>query len=105
MDNKLIEFINDDDGYFAWLMSHPSGYVLNVRCVADPGYVVLHSATCGMISSRKRLEGAYTCRGFRKWCSNDLVTLRDAAILEGRRDGTFSKKCRLCFASEISTAL
>ena len=38
----MIEFKNNEDGYFMWLMAHPNGFVLNVRFEADPEYVVLH---------------------------------------------------------------
>ena len=96
MSSKFVEFKNDDKGYFAWLMAHPAGYVLNVRREPDLDYVVLHRATCGTISSRKRSDGAYTCKGFRKWCSDQLAGLAGAAKLEGRKDGTFSKECGLC---------
>ncbi len=92
----MIEFKNDEDGYFAWLTAHPTGFVLNVRHEADPDYVVLHRASCGTISSDKLTPGAYTSRGFRKWCAEEVNDLQPAAKLEGRQDGTFSKRCGLC---------
>ena len=92
----MIEFENDEAGYFAWLAGNPNGFVLNVRSKADPEYVVLHRASCGSISSQKPATGAYTCRGFRKWCANGVADLRIAAKKEGRLDGTFSKRCGLC---------
>jgi hypothetical protein len=92
----MIEFRDDDEGYFAWLIGHPSGFVLNVRHDPDPGYVVLHRASCGLISTGKRASGAYTSRGYRKWCSSELNELRAAARTAGREDGTFSSECRLC---------
>ena len=52
-EQQMIEFKNDEDGYFAWLTAHPTGFVLNVRANADPDYVVLHRASCGTISSDK----------------------------------------------------
>lgn len=91
----MIEFKNDEDGYFAWLRAHPTGFVLNVRAKTDPNYVVLHRASCGMISSDKRAPGAYTSKGFRKWCAANLNDLEAAAMQEGRRDGSFSKRCGL----------
>lgn len=93
-----IKFGNDESGYFAWLATHPTGYVLNVRAEADPEYVVLHRATCGSLSSRKLSEGAYTCRAFRKWCVEGIEDLRAAPRKEGRKDGSFSKRCVLCGA-------
>lgn len=92
----MNEFKNDETGYFKWLSSHPNGYVLNVRSEPDPTYVVLHRASCGSIASTKRASGAYTCKGFRKWCADSTDELQFAAIREGRSDGTFSKRCGLC---------
>lgn len=92
----MIEFKNDENGYFAWLSQNPNGYVLNVRFDSDPDYVVLHRASCSTISSENLTPGAYTSRGFRKWCADQESDLQSAAKLEGRKDGTFSKKCSLC---------
>lgn len=92
----MIEFKNNEDGYFMWLMAHPDGFVLNVRFEADPEYVVLHRASCGTISSDKLPPGAYTNRKFRKWCAKKADDLRPAAMLEGREDGSFSKHCGIC---------
>jgi hypothetical protein len=92
----MIEFKNDEVGYFAWLAANPNGFVLNVRSEADPGYVVLHRSGCGSISSQKPAPGAYTCRSFRKWCAETVIDLRVPAKMEGRKDGSFSKRCGLC---------
>lgn len=91
-----LQFKDDDDAYFAWLTGHPKGFVLNVRREHDPNYVVLHRAQCGSISSTKRASGAYTCKSYRKWCADSEGDLRLADKLEGRKDGTFSKRCGLC---------
>ena len=58
----MTEFIDDDEGYFAWIASNPDGLVLNVRRCADLGYVVLHRAICHSISTEKREPGAYNRR-------------------------------------------
>ena len=94
--SAAVEFKDDDDAYFAWLTAHPDGYVLNVRRWPDPSYVVLHRASCGSISSAKLARGAYTCRNYRKWCSGELSQLKRSAKLEGRKDGSFSKRCEMC---------
>ena len=91
-----IEFKNDENGYFKWLAANPHGFVLNVRAIPDSKYVVLHRASCGQISSTKRSPGAYTCNAFRKWGGKSIEELRAAAKREGRQDGTFSKRCKLC---------
>lgn len=91
-----IRFENDDLAYLQWLRDNPSGYVLNVRVTADPGYVVLHRATCASISSDRRAANAYTGAEYRKICSNDIDELARAAKAEGRSDGSFSKRCAHC---------
>jgi hypothetical protein len=93
---SAIEFKNDDEGYLSWLTGHPSGFVLNVKAKANPKYVVLHRASCRLISSDKLQPGAYTSNDFRKWCAEEVKDLQSAAKLEGRKDGTFSKRCKRC---------
>lgn len=92
----MTEFRNDDMGYFAWITENPNGFVMNVRRVANPDYVVLHRATCHSISNDCQASGAFTTRGYRKICATDLAELKLAARREGRRDGSFSKSCGLC---------
>ena len=91
----MIEFREDDIGYLDWLDAHPSGFVLNVRRNPDPNYVVLHRADCGSITAA-RDHGAYTGRAYRKICALDVDELRSAAQREGRKDGSFSRRCGLC---------
>ncbi len=92
----MIEFLDDDEGYFAWLAANSDGFVLNVPRLPKPSYVVLHRATCGSISSDKHVPGAYTERSYRKVCASSVAELQDAAKREGRGDGSFSKRCGLC---------
>jgi hypothetical protein len=92
----MIRFENDDLGYLTWTAAHPDGFVLNVRRVADPDYVVLHRANCVSISNDKQAPGAFTGREYRKVCVTSATALQDAAKREGRRDGSFSKRCALC---------
>ncbi len=92
----MITFNNDEQGYLDYVRKNPRGYVLNVRKEPDPEYVVLHRASCGSINSEKRPYGGYTMRSYRKICSTDMATLRQAAVREGRRDGSFSNHCKLC---------
>ena len=91
----MVLFTDDDDGYLCWTKNHPAGYVLNLRTLPDPAYVVLHRASCGVIAA-SRSSGAYTCRGYRKAVSDELGELSDFARKEGRSDGSFSKHCGLC---------
>lgn len=92
----MIEFKNDDEAYFDWLQKNQQGFVLNLRQKCDPGYVVLHRASCGLISNPKNLSGAYTARSYRKICAVNISELEQAARQEGRADGSFSKRCGHC---------
>ena len=91
----MTRFENDDLGYLAWTEAHPSGFVLNVRRVPDPDYVVIHRADCGSISNHKQAPGAFTGRDFQKICASSMAELQLAAKREGG-DGSFSKLCMLC---------
>jgi hypothetical protein len=90
------EFRDNDPGYLDWITRYPDGFVLNVRQKPDYKYVVLHSAKCPTISSRAQVTGAYTSRGYRKYCAEDMGDLVAAAKREGRSDGSFSKQCKTC---------
>ena len=92
----MIEYRDNDAGYLTWIATNPDGFVLNVRRVSDPEYVILHRARCRTISDNQRAPGAYTARGYRKVCSASLAELQSAAKREGRLDGSFSKRCYLC---------
>lgn len=93
---RMIRFSDDDLGYLAWIAAHPDGFVLNVRCSPDPNCVVLHRASCTSISNDTQEPRAYTGRNHRKICATSEAELRLAATDQGRRDGTFSKRCGLC---------
>lgn len=95
VDSAIIEFVDDDAAYLAWLAGHPTGFVLNVRRKPDSTYVVLHRASCGTIAMARR-SGAYTGGSYRKICSDQLAELRQAAVAEGRLDGSFSARCGHC---------
>ncbi len=92
----MLVFNNDEKKYLDWIQKNPRGYVLNVRKKPDAEYVVLHRASCGLITSDKREYGGYTMRNFRKICCTNIDDLRIVAKHEGRKDGTFSKRCKLC---------
>jgi hypothetical protein len=46
----IIEFMDNDQGYVAWLADHPDGFVLNCERPPRPSYLTLHRATCWTIS-------------------------------------------------------
>jgi hypothetical protein len=43
-------FLNDDEGYLAWLAAHDDGFVLNTYAHVAAGYLVVHRATCRTIN-------------------------------------------------------
>jgi len=92
----MIEFRNNDPGYLAWTAGHPNGFVLNVRRLPDPQYVILHRAICKSISNDWQASGAFAGRGYRKICADNVPELQLAAKKEGRKDGSFSKRCGFC---------
>lgn len=94
----MLNFIDDDAGFLEWTALHPNGFVLNLRRQdeSDSSYVVLHRASCKSITRPRRVEGAYTSRAYRKVCAETVSELRQVAMLEGRRDGSFSVACSLC---------
>jgi hypothetical protein len=94
--SDVKKFEHDDEAYIVWLEEHPDGFVCNVRSRPDPNYVVLHRASCPTISKTNQLSGAFTGRAYRKWCGRSIKDLREAAVLEGRSNGSFSKRCGIC---------
>lgn len=95
-DVRVLEFDGDDDGYFDWLAVYPDGYVVNARRKRSPDYVVLHRATCGSISNRLVESGAYTARGYIKFCGETLADVAVVPTLCGRTHGSFTKRCGFC---------
>lgn len=91
----MIRFSDDDTGYMAWVAANPNGFVVNVRAVAGPNYMVLHRASCRFISA-PRDDRAYTGRGYQKVVSESIDELRSYARSVGRWDGSFSQVCGHC---------
>ncbi len=50
----IVEFMDNDQGYVAWLADHPDGFVLNCERPPRPSYLTLHRATCWTISRASR---------------------------------------------------
>ena len=48
--NMIIEFMDDDNGYIAWLVDHPDGCVLNCGRPPQPSHLILLKARCRTIS-------------------------------------------------------
>jgi len=82
--------------YLHWLRVHPDGLVLNTRRRPDPGYAVLHRATCWTISrATQQTDGApFTGRAYIKACATTEADL--LAWASERQQGAFSKRCAVC---------
>ncbi len=53
-------FVDDDEGYLAWLRDHPGGYVVNADRPPNPSYLRLHRTTCRTISGQPASGRAWT---------------------------------------------
>lgn len=91
----MHEFSDDDEGYACWINDNPDGFVLNVRHNPGASYTVLHRAICQSIA-RRRENGAYTARGYRKVVAGTVEELRRYTRSLGRTDGSFSSACGHC---------
>jgi len=49
--NVIVEFMDNDKGYVAWLAEHPDGFVLNCDRQPSPRTVTIHVPKCGLGSS------------------------------------------------------
>lgn len=91
-----MQSFRNDEAYPAWVRAHSDGFVLNLRQRRDSDYVVLHRASCHLICREPDKPGAYTERHYRKIAALSVEALREAARMEGRHDGSFSKSCSTC---------
>ena len=73
----MIQFKDDEEGYRRWLAGHPNGFAVNSHRNPGPDYLVLHRATCGMMSSEKITN--YTTTDYIKTCSDEMTELRQWA--------------------------
>jgi hypothetical protein len=98
MKSGAEEFQNAEDAYFRWLEAHPEGFVLNTIASKSPQSMVLHSATCPMISKygKRTASGGFTERQYIKICAADIESLRTWVVRHGRPDGSFTGECGIC---------
>jgi hypothetical protein len=75
-DGATIEFRNDDEGYLAWVVDHPHGYVVNTTRGHSRSYLKLHRAKCRHV---RVLQGGYVT-----WTSGEYVKVcaTSRAVLE-----------------------
>jgi hypothetical protein len=67
--NVIIEFMDNDHGYVAWLADHPHGFVLNCERPPRSTYLILHRATCWTIS---RAAGTNWTVNYQKVCADSF---------------------------------
>ncbi len=53
-------FVDDDEGYVAWLRAHPDGYVVNADRPPIASYLRLHHSTCRTVNELPRNGRAWT---------------------------------------------
>ncbi len=93
------EFKNNDQAYLAWIKANRhDGFVINTRKGISPSYVILHRASCNLITELKGKaeKGGFTERGYRKVCANTISDLVSWIKGHIRADGKFSKLCAKC---------
>ena len=79
--NVVRIFKDDEDGYIAWLASHPRGNVINANRGISPNYLILHTANCYTICQYwgKATKGGFTERNYVKICARSHEELRSWA--------------------------
>ncbi len=89
---ETVKFIDDDNGYLAWLADHPEGYVLNAERKPRASYLKLHRADCNTISGRPARGDRWT-GDYIKVCSDDEGAIAEWAR---RETGGTPDPCRTC---------
>jgi hypothetical protein len=85
-------FRDDDDGYLAWVGSHPDGFVVNIQRGGNPSDARLHHAMCPTVSGINPRRGPWT-GAYVKACSADLESLDNWAL---ERFGSPITRCGTC---------
>jgi hypothetical protein len=85
-------FVDNDAGYLGWLARHHSGFVLNCHREPGPDYLLLHRATCPVISARAT-KGRSRTRDPIKVCA---TWRRDLEAWADSRVAFAPKPCRRC---------
>jgi len=89
--NVIIEFMDNDQGYVAWLAAHPDGFVLNCERPPRPSSLTLHRSTCWTIS---RTSGSNWTLNYQKVCAD---TFEEIASWAGQIGPPWS--CGFCAPS------
>lgn len=73
----MIQFVDDDPGYPAWVAKNPDGWVLNSYRTPTASYLILHRASCRFISGSPT-RGRHWTVDYSKTCGEENE-LRDWA--------------------------
>lgn len=73
-DEAALVFSEDEDGYRAWIETHPTGYVLNSYRTPSPTYLKLHRASCGRIRGTPPRGSTWTSP-YIKVCANERADI------------------------------
>jgi hypothetical protein len=99
----MISLYDDGDrAYLEWLHAYPDGFVISMYRNKSPDYMVLHKASCRLISSYNQMakRGGFTERRYIKGCAITLADAQKWVSTNGRPDGSFSKQCVKCIPSD-----
>lgn len=91
----VVEFVDDDKGFFDWMQQNPSGYFINTPRKITASSITLHRSGCQHTKGTPRPDYAHT-KASRKICALTVEELQEWAKKNGRPDGSFSKICKSC---------
>ena len=88
-----IPFDRRDEAYLNWIDQHQHGFVVNAYRNLNPGYLMLHRASCGTISGTPAHGTTWTNGDFVKICAESAEDLRSWA--QRKTAGTLTP-CKRC---------
>ena len=93
----ICTFVDDDDGYLAWLAAHQRGYVLNHERNPSSRYLVLHRAGCRTVAPRDGSDTRTWTSAYPKTCAATSAALTDWAATNAGRPPS---PCGTCQSSD-----
>ena len=86
----MRHFVDDDDGYAAWLADHPDAFVINTGRRPAAADLMLHRASCGTISGMPARGSTFTGE-YSKVCGD-----REELEAFARQLGGQARPCGVC---------